>query len=142
MTARTWTRRSVPLVLTACILLAGPGCGSGNVPVAGDVTYEGQPIDDGAITFVSQGGEPETKASCHIAGGKYKFEADRGPAPGKYRVEVTWLKKTGKKVPTGDGDPQDEKVQVLPAKFNVQSTLTAEVKSGTRKLDFALTAGQ
>jgi hypothetical protein len=135
------THRLVLPVLTAFTLLAA-GCSS-HVPLAGDVTFDGQPIDEGTITFVTpQGAKEETKSTCRIEGGKYKFEKDSGPAPGKYKVEITWLKKTGKKVPTGDLEPQDEKLQVLPAKFNTQTTLTAEVKSGVKKLDFALSSNQ
>jgi hypothetical protein len=143
MTVPTWARRATLAGLTAFALLAA-GCGSGNVALNGDVSYDGQPIDDGTITFVStsSGSSDAGKASCHIENGKYKFEKDRGPAPGKYKVEITWLKKTGKKLPTGDGEPRDEKVQSLPAKFNTQTTLTADVTSGSPKLDFALKSTQ
>jgi len=142
MIARIPTRWSALLVSTAVVLLA-VGCGPSHVPLSGDVSYDGQPIDDGTITFTSPTGATDTpKPSCRIEGGKYTFEKGTGPAPGKYKVEITWLRKTGQKVPTGDGEMRDEKVQVLPERFNAQTTLTADVTSGTKTLDFALKSGQ
>jgi len=139
MTART--RRSVLSVLTAFALLAAAGCGSGRVPLTGEVAIDGQPIDEGTITFVSSDKSADTaKSSAKIEGGKYKFDKETGPLPGKYKVEFTWLKKTGRKVPTGDGEMREDKVNVLPPQFNSASTHTAEVTSGSTKLDFALTS--
>ena len=137
MTART--RRSILPALTAFALLAAAGCGSGHVPLTGEVSYDGQPIDEGTITFVSPTEDDAAgKPSARIEGGKYKFDKDTGPAPGKYKVQITWLKKSGQKVSTGDGEVRDDKVNVLPAKFNTQTTLKAEVKSGSPKMDFPL----
>src|SRR5438045_1376198 len=109
MTART-LRSALP-VLTAFALLAAAGCGSGRVPLAGEVTYDGQSIDEGTITFVlASGDDAAGKPSARIEGGKYKFDKDTGPAPGKYKVEITWLRKSGTKVSTGDGEMRDDKV--------------------------------
>src|SRR5689334_15161517 len=117
--------RTLP-VLTAFALLAATGCSSGHVPLTGEVSYDGTPIDEGTITFVPASGDTAAgKPSARIEGGKYKFDKETGPAPGKYTVEVTWLKKSGQKVSTGDGEMRDEKVNVLPARFNTQTTLTA-----------------
>jgi len=168
MTVPIWARRATLAGLTAFALLAA-GCGSGHVPLTGDVSYDGTPIDDGTITFVptSGGSSDANKASCHIENGKYKFEKDRGPAPGKYKVEITWMQKGGKRMASGDpdvpgrpapapppaavakkgpADPDivrlDDRTQVLPAKFNTQTTLTADVSSGNTKLDFPLKSTQ
>ena len=64
----------------------------------------------------------------------------RGPAPGSYRVEIIWQKKTGRKVDT-PGDPgvkMDETFQVIPAKYNTSSTETVTVKSGDNTFNFDL----
>jgi hypothetical protein len=67
------------------------------------------------------------------------FDITKGnPTAGSYKVRITWDKKTGKKVSTGDADSRDETKQVLPAKFNTDSTLTAEVKASSPVLDFEL----
>lgn len=126
----------------ALALLTLAGCGGpSRVPVSGAVTVDGAPVDNGTITFVPTGaaaaGAPP-KASARITDGKYAFEPDFGPMPGAYSVEITWDKKTGKKVSTGDADMRDETKQMLPAKYNAQTTLTADVKSGMPPLDFAV----
>lgn len=134
--------RAALLVATVTLFALLPGCGGdGRVKLEGAVSYDGTPIDNGTITFVPAGGEDakRPKASARITDGKYAFEADFGPMPGAHRVEVTWDKKTGKKVSTGDADMRDETKQVLPAKYNAQSTLTADLVRGETKKDFALT---
>jgi hypothetical protein len=72
--------------------------------------------------------------------GKYSLDNTRGPFPGKYKVEILWNKKTGKKVGT-PGDPgvqMDETQQILPAKYNTATTLTADIGSGSNTKDFDL----
>ncbi len=131
--------RHPALGLAALALATLLGCGGGDATVGGTVTLDGTPIDSGAITFV-----PETTDATHVKvggainNGKYAVEAGRGLTPGKYKVEFNWKKKTGRKTPTGDGDPMDETKEGLPAKFNTATTQTAEVKSGSQTIDFAL----
>jgi hypothetical protein len=123
------------------LLIALPGCGRGSrVPLQGTVHYGGTPIDNGTITFIPDGKADETrpKAGTRIADGKYAFEPNFGPFPGRYKVQVTWDRKTGRKRSTGDADVRDETKQELPAKYNVQTTLTAEVNSSQTKLNFSL----
>jgi hypothetical protein len=67
------------------------------------------------------------------------LDATRGPYPGKHRVQIYWAKKTGRKVPNGDGGMQDETAEGLPAKFNKNSELTATVSSWSNTVDFNLT---
>ena len=120
--------------------LAGlAGCGGGASSVAGTVTLDGTPIDSGTVTFVPQGGEG-AKFAGHVDHGKYAIAADRGATPGKYRVELTWEKKTGKKKSDGDGGFNFETSQALPPQFNTASTQTAEVKAGAQTIDFPLSS--
>lgn len=122
--------------LAAGVLFGLLGCGGASrVPVKGEVTYAGTPIDNGTIVFVpaTSSTDEQTshpKAGTRIENGKYEFEPNFGPFPGPYRVEVTWDKKTGRKVSTGDADMRDETKQMLPDKYNANSTLKTEVKSG------------
>jgi hypothetical protein len=123
------------------LLIVLPGCGRGSrIPLQGAVQYAGNPIDNGTVTFIPEGGADETrpKAGTRITDGKYAFDPNFGPFPGRYKVQITWDRKTGRKISTGDADSRDETVQVLPGKYNEQTTLTAEVKSGQSKLDFTL----
>ncbi len=128
-------RASVALVVG---LLGLAGCGGGGAAsVAGTVTFDGTPIDSGTVTFISQE-QTGARFSGRVADGKYAVAADRGAAPGKYRVELTWDKKTGKKKPDGDGGFNFDTMQSLPPQFNTATTLTAEVKSGSQTIDFPL----
>ena len=109
--------------------------------MTGTVTLDGTPIDSGAVTFVpADGGDTRIKVGGAIGNGKYAVESGRGLTPGKYKVEFNWRKRSGRKTPTGDGDPVEETKEGLPAKFNTATTYTAEVKSGAQTLDFALTS--
>ena len=117
------------------------GCGSSGLdtqPVSGKVTFDGQPIQEGRITFRGTGSDPRA-FSAEIKNGEYQMEA----AVGKVRVEVIASRPVpgkfdesnpGEKVPVGE--------MYIPAKYNSQSELTAEVTSGSNVLDFALTGGE
>ena len=140
MMARFSLRRPA-LGLAALALATLLGCGGGDASVVGNVTLDGTPIDSGAITFVPEGADATSvKVGGGISNGKYSVETGRGLTPGKYKVEFNWKKKTGRKMPTGDGDPIDETKEGLPAKFNTATTYTADVKSGSQTIDFALTS--
>ena len=76
------------------------------------------------------------RATGHINGGKYRLDSQNGPEPGKYRVEITWRKKTGNKVPGEGGHPRDEIVPGIPAKYNTESELVVEVKPGRNTFHF------
>jgi hypothetical protein len=123
-------------------LLGLAGCGSGGrVPVQGSVSYKGEPVDNGTISFLTTGaGGEATNAGGDIKDGKYAIDAERGPKPGKYRVEIYWNKKTGQMVPVpGDwNNKMPETVQTLPPKYNKQTELTIDITSGRNKKDFDL----
>lgn len=104
----------------------------------GEVKLDGEPVNDGSISFYSTTGDERIASS--IEGGKYKISiSDRFP-PGTYRVEVSWLKPTGRKIASREpGIMSDEKQEVIPAQYNSQSTLTKEIKAGDNQYDFLLT---
>ena len=103
------------------------------------MSFDGQAIDDGMVVFIPEAGEKRSKVAAQIVNGNYTVEPGRGLLAGKYRVEVTWMKKTGKKASTADGpELREEKAQALPAKFNKETTLTAEIPAPGNKLDFQL----
>ncbi|HPM83083.1 MAG TPA: hypothetical protein PLF81_20405 [Candidatus Anammoximicrobium sp.] len=117
------------------------GCGSSGLdtnPVSGKVTFDGQPIQEGRITFRGMGSDPRA-FSAEIKNGQYQMEAVAGkmkveiiasrPVPGKFDES-----NPGEKVPVGE--------MYIPAKYNSQSELTAEVTSGSNELNFDLTGGE
>src|SRR4051812_8659324 len=75
---------AVLALFLAFLGLAGCGSAGGRVPVQGSVTYKGEPVDNGTISFVAtEGGREAASAGGDIKDGKYSIDAERGPKPGK-----------------------------------------------------------
>jgi len=100
--------------------------------VSGDVSFDGQPVEDGYIKFA-----PDDKTlgpdAVPIKGGKYSGKVKGG----KHKVEITAVRETGKTLP-GPNGPEPEKAGYIPEKYNANTTLTAEVGPGNTKHDFPL----
>jgi hypothetical protein len=124
----------------ALVVFGLSGCGKPGV--SGRVTFDGQPVDGGAITFVQEGGVNAQRVGGQINDGKYNISTEKMP-PGKYKVEIVWNKKTGKQLPNPNdaGTMVDETKQVIPIKYNSNSELSAEIKSGANTADFELKPG-
>ncbi len=121
------------------LLAAAAGCGPDVASVRGKVTLDGQPVDGGTIAFLPAA--EGVAADAPVRAGEYDVPADRNLRPGNYRVEVRWPKPTGKKVPSADpGFTIDQTREAVPAGYNTQSTLTAELGRGENVKDFALTS--
>jgi hypothetical protein len=119
-------------------LAALPGCGgTGQVEVEGNVTYDGQPIKAGSIAFVASDKETRGGGGA-ILDGKYHILPKVGPTAGKYRVEIRWAKPTGKKYKSETGQTLEVTEEGLPAKYNDNSELTADLKRGKNTVDFDL----
>jgi hypothetical protein len=116
------------------------GCGGSDIArgsVEGKVTLDGTDVEKGTITFLPTAGTigPDTYGT--ILNGKYSVMSDdRGPIVGKHRVRIEAMRYMGKKHPTGA--PLEE--QVVPEKFNKQTTLVVEITKGNNHHDFALTS--
>jgi hypothetical protein len=134
---------AVAILGLALVLVAGcGGSSSQRVPVSGTVQFNGKPVTNGGISFI--GRDKDTiSTNGPITDGKYELTAQDGPTPGKYQVQISWLKKTGRKINlTENRDPeytQDETIEQIPAKYNNNTTLEVEIKSGTNTHDFNLT---
>jgi len=122
------------------------GCGNGLAGVAGRVTFNGQPVEEGEIRFVGSGSGASSSGQvtgAAILNGQYELPPDKGAAPGSYRVEIRAEKKTGKKLPAippaPPGTMYEETVSFIPAKYNDQSNLTLDLKAGRNTKDFELT---
>jgi hypothetical protein len=130
--------RALSWALAATLCLALVGCGKSRVPVQGTVTINGAAMDLGMITFVPENPD-QTGVGGKVSNGKFSLDATRGPFPGKHRVQISWAKKTGRRVPNGEGGMQDELAEALPAKFNKNTELTTTISSGSNTVDFNLT---
>lgn len=136
------TYESFPLrILLVCVVIAACGCGTKNVAsVHGKVTLDGEPVAIGNIAFVPPSGSG-SRAAASIEQGGYTIPASDKLAPGTYRVEVSWHKPTGRKIASADpGMMIDETREAVPAKYNTDSTLRAEIAGGEVVKDFALTS--
>jgi hypothetical protein len=127
--------------LGLCALLAGCGSskysGEKRFPLAGEVTFNGEPVDLGSITFIPEGkGRPSGGV---IENGKYEVPEEKGANAGKHRVEIHWLKRTGRKLKDPEsGEMYDERKEALPDKLHANSELSVEVPLPSNRHDFQL----
>ncbi|WP_437188206.1 hypothetical protein SH668x_001637 [Planctomicrobium sp. SH668] len=119
------------------------GCGGGNdnrASISGSVTFNGEPVEEGSITFIAEKG-PSTGGA--ISNGTYSIPSENGPMLGNNTVHISWNKKTGKQIeagsPTPAGTKIDERKEAIPDKYNKKSELKVDIKSGANKEDFTLT---
>lgn len=123
-------RRLLLLLFVACLA----GCGDGKPPtyeLSGTVTFDGKPIPEGSIMFRPSDNRSAT-ATTQIVDGKYSLKL---PA-GQKSVMVEASQFVGPVDKTMGQRPRD---QYIPFKYNVETTLTMEVKPENNLVqDFAL----
>lgn len=124
-------------ITAVAVSLALVGCGGSSARVEGTISYDGKPVEEGAITFVPSDGKAQ-KVSTRFFQGRYAIDGTHGLTPGKYKVELNALVRTGKKITTGDGPPIDEVKDILPAKYNSATTLSADLTGGANTKNFEL----
>jgi hypothetical protein len=125
------TKLAAPLLV---LPLVAAGCGESGpprAPIAGRVTIGGAPLAAGRILFLPQAPTEGPAASAMVVDGEYNLTESDGPVVGSHRVEVE------ADLPLGfalDDEAAFAKAkgklprQPIPAKYNRQSTLTADVK--------------
>ena len=120
----------------AMLLMLTLGCGGGPfvITVEGEVSYEGEPIANGNIAFVST--DPHiVDAAATIVDGKYKMEVQ----PGEKKVVLTATREAGEIDPAMGAR---RRVSYLPVEYSSESFAILKVtitKEGQRKFDFHLT---
>ncbi|NOX53834.1 MAG: carboxypeptidase regulatory-like domain-containing protein [Planctomycetes bacterium] len=142
--------RSQLVVGVCCIavfVFAVSGCaptasGPKTVPVSGTVTMDGKPLANAMVRFIPEaGGRPSFGITD--AQGRYELsytESQKGAILGKHRVEITTY---------GVGAEEDEEYggaspgatkETVPAKYNVNSELTAVVEDKNNEFNFELSS--
>jgi len=115
------------------------GCSSGDT-IEGNVTFDGQPVERGSITFEPASGTGPS-AGGTVQNGRYEIDM-AGVISGEMIVRISAVRSTGKKIAAGPPEPPgtlvDEVRPFIPAAYNEQSTLKAEVKPGKVVQDFTL----
>lgn len=130
------------VMLAVVIAAAAVGCGggsgppSGRLPVSGEVTLDGQPLDQGAIQFEPTDKTSKLNAGGVIANGKYKIGTEQGLPPGKYKVSITSVAKDTRSAQDIMDKPGEPPAERIAAKFNTESAEVVEVVGGGKKNEF------
>jgi hypothetical protein len=114
------------------------GCGKSDrrTSIRGNVALDSIPLADGTITFFPTDGGSSVSSGGSIKQGQYTSDL----MPGKYVVQITANRKTGKMLPSSSGDPPlEEFEQYIPAEYNKKSELTIDVDDKNKQtFDFML----
>ncbi len=132
------------------VLLNVVGCGgSGDeLPreaVSGTVKLDGTPVASGSISFQPNTPDVITQGGAIIQGGAYAIDVKEGLVPGVYKVAI--YAGEGVLEKQSGGSRSDAPIiseaapkELIPAKYNNKSTLTAEVEAdGENVFHFDLT---
>jgi hypothetical protein len=130
--------RTILLLVVLSFATSVLGCNAepSQSTVKGSVTLDGQPLAEGRITFIAVDAGVQT-AEAKIASGQYEAAVP----PGEKRVEIRAPKVTGrqKMYDTSDSPTVDVVTELLPRRYNVDSTLTMTVEDGEQEKSFELT---
>jgi hypothetical protein len=99
------------------------------------VTLDGQPLPSGIIRFTPADGKTPT-ADATIAQGR--FRATVPPGEKKISISAPTLIGKRKAYDSADSPLVDITQELLPPRYNLDSTLTLSVKAGTQVADFKL----
>ncbi len=132
--------RDMARPLRALIFLVHFGCGGSDdgLPreaISGNVTLDGEPLAIGYVTFDPAEGQA-TQSGGLITVGKFSVPREQGPVPGKYSVSISSGSAEAKLSPAEEKTgmpghvPTNKARDPIPAKYNTNSTLDAEVKKG------------
>lgn len=140
MKSNSWSIPLAKYCFAVTLLLATAsftGCGSddGLVPVAGSVSFDGEPISEGRIQFRMNNAERRVYAGL-IVDGKYEVRTE----PGAATVEIRASRLTGEMDESNPDDPQPKGEMYIPAKYNSRSELTANIDGPSDNEDFSLSA--
>ena len=133
-------QRNVVVLLALVVPTMLLGCSdSKRQGIEGTVTFNGEKVENGSIHFVPINGTKGPDGGATIENGHFSIPKEGGVFVGTFKVTIEARKKTGKKTRDVEGHICDEEIDYIPAKYNEQSTLTQEIKSGSNNLTFDLT---
>jgi len=136
-------RRFVLGVSALCWLAIAGGCGQsdplGRRAISGTVNLDGQPLEQGAISF-EPAGAGKTSSGGLITKGRYTIPKDKGLPVGKYRVVINAAAPgTEGELPPGamPGDDVSLAQELIPPEWNTNSNHFIEVTdSGPSEFSF------
>jgi hypothetical protein len=125
--------------LLAVIALAGCDSGPQRGEVQGKVTFKGQPVKEGRVTFLNTTAGGSAEGQLQPDG---SYTVSGGAALGDYVVEIAPLMEM-KDTDPGKTPPSlvEKNATDIPRKYRQQGTspLKATVKAGKNKIDFEMT---
>jgi len=134
-TTRMLHWRLIAALVVAFSVALLTGCGDSapkRYKVSGTVKYKGTPIPLGMITFLTEDAGASA-GGAEIKDGMYEIPAVSGLAAGKYKVSVSFPDQKGAAPAPKEGEAPGasrEVKELLPAKYNRETELRAEVKAG------------
>jgi hypothetical protein len=138
---------SLPLLTCLVLPISLVGCaGSGGEPcsVTGSVTLNAKLIKTGTIVFEPMG-HGGARGGATITDGQYQIAADGEMWAGTFTVRIIGFRETGKSVAVfetlGDESGQDiaEVEEIVPRKYNSESTLQVTLAAGENTQNFETT---
>ncbi|QEG34328.1 carboxypeptidase-like regulatory domain-containing protein [Bythopirellula goksoeyrii] len=130
-------RSSIPEYVLWAIGICLVGCGSDGATVSGRIAFDGEPIPEGTITFISaEDSTHESQIQAKIINGEFVVESLK---PGNYNVAVRATRKTGQVPPEpGSTETVDRFEQYIPVNYNSRTELTAEIAGDIDNLNYEL----
>lgn len=126
-------RRYAGVIVLSLGIAVVPGCGGGDRPplgrVHGRITLDGKPLVHASVDFVPQGGGRAATGDTDAAG-DYEL---------KYIRDIMGAKVGAHTVRVNGGRDAAGAATTVPDRYNVKSTLKAEVAAGDNVINFDLT---
>lgn len=133
----------LPIFCLLAIGLCGCGGGSDSPPlgtVSGVVTLDDKPLANAEVTFQPEKGRASVGQTD--SDGNYTLAytgSANGALIGSHRVVITSAVEAFSDE-SGEGKDREARPEILPPKYNSQTTLDAEVKAGANSIDFQLSS--
>ena len=130
MMSRTAILGSAGLLLV--IILGCTPAGPPRFGLQGKVTFKGEPVPAGSVSFTPKGANEKPPATGPIQKGQYKVPASEGVGSGKYTVRI--FAYDGQKRPGKEGDLTPLGIPLPPFESEVDIP-----EGGKKDLDFDIT---
>jgi len=129
------------LLMLAVIAVLPAGCrDTRRQSIEGTVTIDGQPMAEGCVRLIPDEGTSGPTAGAIISNGRFTIDGAKGTFAGRFRVEILATRPTGQStVDPVTGERVPVRAQYVPARYNAESELTAEIVAGQpNRLEFNL----
>jgi hypothetical protein len=124
--------------LSMFVLSLCPGCGGNlgeRLSLGGSVTFDGQPLERGSISFNSVGEGSNSTTGGAILNGEYSIAAERGLIAGAYRVSIS-AADTSNATPAGLPATGQFFPSLIPPEFNDAKHQVVVTEEGPNDFDF------